>query len=92
VSNGLVAIRNLFGVAIAGAVLGLVLSRLSPVRLPERPVEHIYGSAITVAFPGQKDQLYFRWCDPAGYMVWANGFAENSPLTVVRDSRCDVGR
>jgi hypothetical protein len=58
--------------------------------LPERPVFHVFGSSVTVGFPGQKDQVYFRWCDPdTGYLMWANGFSEGSTITAVKDSHCD---
>ena len=55
--------------------------------LTKRAVDHQYGTSVVVEYPGGKG-VYFRWCDPEGYLLFSNGFNENSPIMAVRDDRC----
>lgn len=82
------------GNLLLGGLLAAILTYLTltlphePQGFVPRPVEFKYGSTITLDLPGQQKQAYFRWCD-SGYLLWSNGFSENSPIFAARDSRCD---
>lgn len=54
---------------------------------PRRAVDHLYAEAVTVEWPGGKG-VYLRWCDPAGYRVFAQAFESDSPIVPVKDDRC----
>ena len=91
---------EVFGIGLIGFALGSGAMHLAgrvdspkpqePLQLQVRPLDHLYGSIVTVELPGvdPASTKYFRWCDE-GFLIFSNGFKEDSPLTVIRDARCD---
>jgi hypothetical protein len=88
----IVGMAGLVLIASAAATIA-TLVRVAPTSaggagLTKRAVDHVYGASVVVEYPGGKG-VYFRFCDPEGYLVLTNGFDANSTLTVVRDERCE---
>ena len=68
--------------------LALLLPGCAHTIQSERAVAHLYGVVVTVDFPGASAQQYFRWCDPLGYRLFANGFDVLSPILAIPDPLC----
>lgn len=81
-----------FGVLVGvftGGLVAMLLVLCATPRLPNRPVDHLYGSSIAVQVPGEQAQPYYRWCDPTGYLLFANSWEKTATITAVKDARCE---